>query len=59
MNKCTMLEVSRLNQEIKRLKVENERLRESINKMVSIAQIGYIGWLPDLQRAAERVLKGK
>ena len=43
---------TQLNQEIKRLKIENERLREAITKMVSIAQIGYIGWLPDLQRVA-------
>ena len=53
------LEVSRLNQEIKRLKAENKQLQEAITKMVSIAQIGYIGWLPDLQRAAEQVLKEK
>ena len=45
-------EQTQLNQEIKRLKIENERLREAITKMVSIAQIGYIGWLPDLQRVA-------
>jgi len=52
-------EQTQLNQEIKRLKIENERLREAITKMVSIAQIGYIGWLPDLQRVAEQVLKEK
>ena len=46
------LEVSRLNQEIKRLKAENKQLQEAVTKMVSIAQIGYIGWLPDLQRVA-------